>query len=775
MVEPTTLAADFSSILFAQLAVDPIYGLWVVVALTLITLASLFLTLSAKQISRSKRWLLASLRVFSSAMLLLAWMRPAMLSTSHRASEGAIAVLMDRSQSMTLPSSAAGMTRWNAQQEVWQALAQGTDLTVGGAKLIPYFFDRTASLAPQQDLPALDRSFSQEPEGRGTDLGAALAEVVKMQTDPPLRGVVMMGDATQTQLPPESDPLLIAKQMAQLDQPIYFVGIGSRGESSLLRDVAVENLQDEITAFANKEISVPLVISANGMQNQPIDVTLTLRSAQQPDRELKRRRVLPAQSAEKIPLDFRIQLSEPGDYLLVAQARVDTNEQVSSNNQQLSFVTVREGGVRILMLEGQPRYEQRYLKLSLDASVDFDVQYAWLPERQRARWPIDLSGQIDFQGVDIFVIGDLDSAALHTNTQKGILDRVSQGAGLLFLGGYHSFDAGGYQSSQLAAAIPVQMLPDRQNWDQKIDQRFHVVQPVQLLPTRPHPVTSLLPEPDNTRLWEMLKPMDGMNRFQKVSTAPGTQVLLADALGQPGLVAGQFASGRVLAFAGDSTWRWYLAGAEFGQKKAHQTFWRQAMLWLVSRDKLEEGFRLTIDSRRQDIDATPRIGIEWYGGSDQAPMPPEVQLTLSRDRTLLRQVESTAVGENLRECNLTGLDRPGLYQVDLTANDSTGKKLTGQVAFIVQDISRELTTPETDWQMMSNLVAAGSSSGSELFLPEDIGKLIAKIQQRQSDAKTQIIQRRSLGDEAWDSWLFALLFCGLMSAEWALRKRWQLP
>ncbi|HAC91486.1 MAG TPA: hypothetical protein DCF63_12785, partial [Planctomycetaceae bacterium] len=177
---------------------------------------------------------------------------------------------------------------------------------------------------------------------------------------------------------------------------------------------------------------------------QPIDVTLTLRSAQQPDRELKRRRVLPAQSAEKIPLDFRIQLSEPGDYLLVAQARVDTNEQVSSNNQQLSFVTVREGGVRILMLEGQPRYEQRYLKLSLDASVDFDVQYAWLPERQRARWPIDLSGQIDFQGVDIFVIGDLDSAALHTNTQKGILDRVSQGAGLLFLGGYHSFDAGGY-------------------------------------------------------------------------------------------------------------------------------------------------------------------------------------------------------------------------------------------------------------------------------------------------------------------------------------------
>lgn len=772
---PTTLAMPPSFTPIAQLAVDPIYGTWVVLALTLITLASLYLTLSNNQISRQKQMLLATLRILSALMLLLAWLRPSLLSTSHRESEGALAVLMDRSQSMTLPSSSGGMTRWNVQQEVWQSLAEGTQLSIGGAKLIPYFFDRTITIAPQQDLPALDQSFSQEPEGRGTDLGAALAELQKTQTDPPLRGVVMMGDATQTQLPPQSDPLSMAKQMTQMDQPIYFVGIGSRGENSLLRDVAVENLRDEMTAFANKEISVPFVISAMGMQNQPIDVTLTLRSASQPDRELKRRRVLPAQSAEKIPLDFRVQLSEPGDYLLVAQAHVDTTEQVSSNNQQLSFVTVREGGVRILMLEGQPRHEQRYLKLSLDASVDFDMQYAWLPERQRARWPIDLSSQIDFEAFEVFVIGDLDSAALHANTQKRILDRASQGGGLLILGGYHSFDAGGYHSSELATAIPVQMLPDRQKWDQKIDQRFHVLQPVQLLPTRPHPVTSLLPEPDNAKLWEKLKPLDGMNRFQKLSTAPGTQVLLADAQGQPGLVAGQFGRGRVLAFAGDSTWRWYLAGDELGQKRAHQTFWRQAMLWLVSRDKLEAGFRLTIDSRRQDIDAKPRIGIEWYGGSDQVPMPVDIKLTLNRERSLLSTIESTAVGENLRECTLTGLDRPGIYQVDLTATNQQGNPVTGQVAFIVQDASRELTAPETDWQMMSNLVAAGASSGSELFLPEDVGKLITKIQQRQTAGRTLIIERRSLGDHAWDSWLFALVFCGLMSAEWALRKRWQMP
>ena len=51
------------------------------------------------------------------------------------------------------------------------------------------------------------------------------------------------------------------------------------------------------------------------------------------------------------------------------------------------------------------------------------------------------------------------------------------------------------------------------------------------------------------------------------------------------LVAGQSGDGRVLAFAGDSTWRWPMLG--FGD--AHRRFWRQCVLWLAKKDEQTEG------------------------------------------------------------------------------------------------------------------------------------------------------------------------------------------
>jgi hypothetical protein len=111
----------------------------------------------------------------------------------------------------------------------------------------------------------------------------------------------------------------------------------------------------------------------------------------------------------------------------------------------------------------------------------------------------------------------------------------------------------------------------------------------------------------------------------------------------------------------------------------------------------------------------------------------------------------------------------------LTSSDAKGKEHNANLAFLVQDVSRELIQPAADWLMMANLVAAGKSAGSELFLPEETGQLIAKLRERQNATKTTTIERRRLGDAAWDTWLYFALFCGLMSFEWILRKRWQLP
>ncbi|QDV21843.1 hypothetical protein [Aureliella helgolandensis] len=762
----------FSQRLLSQISVEPLFGWLAWLPLALVMLASLWLTLTSTGVSRSGRWVLVLLRSAAMCVLLLGWLRPGVITTTERESAGAIAVLMDRSESMVLPGGASGNSRWQEQQGVWDAIVAATSLKIGESQLVPYFYDQELSRASTEDLPALSATYGKLPRGKLTDLGQALSELGRQQVEPPLRAVILMGDATQTQLPPRVDATVVARQMAQLDQPILVVGLGVRGEKSQLRDVAIEGLPESFSAFVKKELNVPLVIRALGMQNQPINLQLKLRSSGKPDQILASRTVLATGPAEQLPLEFKIVVPDAGEYLLEATATVDTQEQVESNNKAISFVSVREGGVNILYLEGQLRAEQAFLKRSLDESLDFQISPYYLPEKDRQKWPVDLSRTIDFDRFDAIIIGDLDAGALSPQTQQRLRRRVEMGAGLLLLGGYHTYSLGGYARSELASLFPVELNLRSQAWGAPVDETQHILGDVKLRPTRPNPITSLAGDPlDNARQWESLKPLQGMNRLGRVVAKPGVQVLLEDAEGEPALVTGEAGRGRVLAFAGDTTWRWWLGG----QKKVHQQFWRQAMLWLIRRDTLNEGFRLDLQRRRLALGDTPPLSVEWFGGSENKAMPSEVKIELSCEGRWLQNLVSTKQSESMLQATLAGLEAPGLYRAALTATGADGTPYEADIAFVVRDESVELENPSADWQMMANIVSANAAAEGQLVLPEEIGQALGWLRERQDATKVTTIEKRRLGDAAWDAWLYLVLFCALMSVEWGLRKAWQLP
>ena len=770
MFEPS-LMPQSPVLLVGQISIEPVFGWWAVVPLAIIMFASLWLTLSVQGISFRRRLLLLLLRLGAVLILLLGWLRPAMITSIERESAGAIAILMDRSESMTLPSDATDRNRWEVQRDVWGAIESSTGLKIGQTQLIPYFYDSDISAAPSDDLPGLRKTFDKTPRGRATDLGSVLEAVGSVQIEPPLRGVILIGDGTQTRLPAQFDPIVAARQMAQLDQPILMIGIGPRSEKSLLRDVAVEGLPDQFSAFVKKELSVPLVVHAQAMQNQPIRLTATLRAGDQPDKIVASRTVMASRAKERLPLEFKITVDEPGEYLLAVEAKVDAREQVTTNNVAMSFITVREGGVKILYLEGQPRAEQLFLKRSLDESLDFDADYVWFQQKFRRSWPKELMRNVDLNSYDVFIFGDLDAAALSDASLRAIARRVNRGAGLLLLGGYHSFDGGGWGRSSLAPLFPVKMNRPRQKWDAPIDQRLHILHDIRLHPTRPHPITNLLPEPDNTQLWKNLKPLKGMNRMGELIPAPGTQILLESQDGDPVMIGAERGKGRVLAFAGDTTYQWWLSG----QRKIHQQFWRQAMLWLIRRDRLQEGFLMSLEQRRLSIDATPKLTIEWFGGSENKPLPKQIKIEMRREQKWLQNLSSSETEPNILQSQISGLDQAGLYSLVLTATSDDDKKYTSDLAFVVLDESIELATPAADWQMMDNIASANKAAGGQLFLPEEVGQAIKWLRDRQDATKMTTIEKRRLGDAAWDAWLYLAIFSILLSIEWALRKSWQLP
>ena len=85
----------------------------------------------------------------------------------------------------------------------------------------------------------------------------------------------------------------------------------------------------------------------------------------------------------------------------------------------------------------------------------------------------------------------------------------------------------------------------------------------------------------NDGAWSELPPLDGANRFRDLK--PGAQMLAeSDQRYSRCWSPRTIGAGRVLAFAGDSTWRWWLKGFA----GLHERFWRQTMLWLARRINL---------------------------------------------------------------------------------------------------------------------------------------------------------------------------------------------
>ncbi len=78
--------------------------------------------------------------------------------------------------------------------------------------------------------------------------------------------------------------------------------------------------------------------------------------------------------------------------------------------------------------------------------------------------------------------------------------------------------------------------------------------------------------------------MAGANKFVAVKDAAGVRVVAESDAGQPLLVVGEYGRGRVVAMAGDSTYRWAMQGFD----AAHRRFWRQVILWLVGREDREQ-------------------------------------------------------------------------------------------------------------------------------------------------------------------------------------------
>jgi uncharacterized membrane protein len=768
-----------------QWSVNPVFGSHlVVVVVALLLLTGLFVFGESKSLPFWKRLILRGIRCLVVVLLVVAMLRPGLTLVRNGTPRGAIAVMVDLSGSMELGGQLSGKTRWELEREVCQRLLTAKDQLGENTALKFFGYDEKLQALGENATPLLpDR-----PQGAMTNVGVPLGQLLASQIDPPLSAVVWMGDAIHTtrtpaEATPQTDPQQVARQLAQLDIPLYVVGLGPRVDQELLRDLAIDGVTEQLDVYTKNKVNVTGTLRARGMPNRAFPVQLVLRKSDGKYEPLALDSLQVDQTDQSLPFRLALTAPAPGSYEMRAFTPTVDGESQTENNQAVCYLNVREGGLRILYLEGEARIEQRFLRTSLAASQDFKVDYQWIERKSEQGWPKDLREQLASQVYDVYILGDLDSAALG-NENLGLLgQRVREGAGLITLGGYFAYGSGGYDKSPLRDVLPIEMGPSfRQVYGQNPIPHAHFATEMDLRPTGVHEVTLLGPERENRDYWKALHPMPGANRWAGAKRIPGVEVLLQGPNREPMLVAGSFEKGKVLSLAFDSTYLWWRQG----KSESHRRFWRQAVNFVKRGSGKDGSLELSMSKRRLFRGESADLELVWQGGAQQAPFPPNTSLRWvylpesksgpSGDRGSeedLGPISLTPKDANTMTGKVVAPTKAGRYE--LRAHSHTvAAKIETKMPFIVLDQSLESMQPIPDWSLMTQMARINEPAGGTLVDVRQLDELIELLLDRKEKSTLRQIETHNLGQGKVDSWLAFLSLFVAIALQWWLRKRWNL-
>ncbi len=709
--------------------------------------------------------LLNLLRLLGLIILMLGLLRPAYIRTDHLPTAATVAVLLDGSRSMTLKADAK-QSRWQVQNEVWKQI--GPALREAGELIEPRIFSYAGSLDPLAP-ESIDKFLGAEPPGESTDVAGALSGVLRESSGRPLAAVILLGDGTQTATTSGPAAVATARSLSALDVPLWTVPIGPRISAGQTRDLALQDLSDQFRVFTKNRFEITATLQARGFAGRALPLRLDLVDASGKRRSLATREATPTQAEQSVPIRIDVNAPEPGSYRLELAADLQEGEVLSDNNRMVAFLDVREGGGRVLYLEGQPTVEQKFLRRAINESDDLQLSFRWIEEPRNGKWqPIDLRDELAGDRYDVIVIGDLPAAAFGDQQLTRIANMVASGKALLMTGGFRSFDPGGYGGTALSQVLPIQMIPNASPGAAGND-RFELVGPLRPQMIVDHPITRLTEAGDSAAQWRRLPPIEGGSKLGPPKQAPGVSVLLADEKKQPLLVVGEFGKGRVAALGLDSTWQWWTKK----QSATHRRFWRQMLLWLLARDERKAGqIWVEVDRRRWSSDEA----VDFRAGVDD---PAQTQLELIAE---LIPEKGTPQPINVTS-GLTGDARtvmgklqdlpPGFYT--LRVSTAAPNIRPGEVTVQVTTSDRELSRPGADLAQLEQLATITAGSGGQAFEPSAAGELATKIRSLKQRAVVPVTQRYRLGDGPISGALLLAALIGVLSTEWALRRKWQLP
>ncbi len=689
-------------------------------------------------------WLLQTL--LASLLLLMLW-HPALSVATLRPQQNIVAVVVDDSSSMAQADEAGGATRRAAAV---QALNSGL-LNSLRDKFQVRLYRLTDHLERFDKLEQLN---STTP---ATHIGEGLKQVVADAASLPIGAVILASDGADNAGGVDLETM---SEFRRQRIPIHTIGFG-REKSA--HDVEMSDVQIPARALPDSRLAAQVSFHQQGFKGQKAKITL-----RDGKKILARKEVTlkddGVEQTESVPFN-------PGAAAVhIIEVAIDPlpGEDNVKNNVLTRLVNVDSRKPRILYLEGEPRWEFKFLRRAVEDDTTIDLvtmlrttqnkiyrQGIANPDELKDGFPTKVEDLFAFDGL---IIGSVDAPYLTPGQQTLIKDFVDRrGGGLLFLGGKDALSDGGWKQSADVDLIPT-ILPDRKDTFQRIGAKVELS-----AAGRDNLITRLEEDPaKNVERWKNLPYV--MNFQDPGQPKPGATVLV-DGLPMTGgrvplLITQNYGRGRTALFATGGSWRWQMLQPV--ADKSHEMFYQQLLRWLVA------------DTPRRVITSTPKQSI-----SDESHVPLRAEV---RDRTYLPASDATAeahvlgpegVAETVQmrpdpiEQGVFTADyttpKPGSYLVEVVATRGTEELGRDTITFRREDGVAENFHTEQNRELLEKLA---SETGGRYYKPEDAQKLGKEISY--SDAGITVRETRDL----WDMPIVFLVLLMLRSVEWLLRRKW---
>ncbi len=610
------------------------------------------------------------------------------------------------------------------------------------------------------------------PGGELTDLAAALQESLAWDR-PQGQALLLLSDGIHNG-PGGVESVLDAARMAKsMSAPVSVHVLGGPGK---LDDVSISLPRPQELAYVGQRLTIPVRLKQRGTLSDQFEAVLRSQ-----DEELSRQTVRVAPDGEA-SAKFELTAKKPGVFRYEVQVMSPQGETVTGNNSATLVVRVVRDPIRVLVLEGKPYWDTKFLlrTLSADAMLEVDsmVQLtdnrflrremkltpstsppakeedAGLPQFQRTDTSAVLNAIADdalaaktLAGHQVIVLGRDAEAFLTPIVIDRLRNWIARDGGSLvcFRGAPVSV-----LNQQLAAMMPVK-------WAAGAEARFHP-----RLTERGLAADWLSSSGSDA---ESLGRLPSLAMHSRPSRPSPLSVVLAESgndNGPPVVTYQPYGTGRVVTVEGAGMWRWaFLAPQHHEQDELYSSLWQSLVRWLVSSVGLAPGQDLLLRTDRVSYRVGESVSIQVLAREDVWPTLPPLQLYCD-GKLLADRFLATPVGDDagVFQVNLGRLPE-GRYRVRLAESDDANSHHSA--AFDVLPFLNE----QLDIAARSDLLAriAEETDGAVL---KGISASDFTRDYQQHLLRSRPSQTRRIS--AWDRWWVLVGILGVWGAAWALRR-----